>query len=199
VLARPAYRRPVAVLGCSFGVMMASFSASPFVYQNVLGLSAVEYGVAFGVNAIGLITTGFVASKLIDIWPPRTMVRTGVAVQTSAAVTFLALALTDAPTWLYAVAIFVAIVCNGAIMGSSAALAMAQVRDVAGSGSAVLGFTQFTLGALVAPLVGLGGEDSAVVPALVMAVAAVGGLIASRSLAEPASQTAASSTATATS
>jgi DHA1 family bicyclomycin/chloramphenicol resistance-like MFS transporter len=70
-------------------------------------------------------------------------------------------------------------------MGSSAALAMAQVRDVAGSGSAVLGFTQFTLGAIVAPLVGLGGEDSAVVPALVMAVAAVGGFTASRGLPQP--------------
>jgi DHA1 family bicyclomycin/chloramphenicol resistance-like MFS transporter len=185
VLARPAYRRPVAVLGCSFGVMMAYISASPFVYQNVLGLSAVEYGVAFGVNATGLIATGFVASKLVDVWPPRTMVRTGVAVQTVAALAFLALALTHASTWLYAVAIFVAVVCNGAVMGSSAALAMAQVRDVAGSGSAVLGFTQFTLGAIVAPLVGLGGEDSAVVPALVMAVAAVGGFTASRGLPQP--------------
>ncbi len=183
VLARPAYRRPVAVLGCSFGVMMAYISSSPFVYQNVLGLSAVEYGVAFGVNATGLIAMGFVASKLVDVWPPRTMVRTGVAVQSVAASGFLVLALTDAPAPLYAVAIFVAVVCNGAIMGSAAALAMAQVREVAGSGSAVLGFFQFTLGALVAPLVGLGGEDSAVVPALVMALAAVAGLTASRGLA----------------
>jgi DHA1 family bicyclomycin/chloramphenicol resistance-like MFS transporter len=127
------------------------------------------------------------------------MVRTGVAVQTVAALAFLALALTHASTWLYAVAIFVAVVCNGAIMGSSAALAMAQVRDVAGSGSAVLGFTQFTLGAIVAPLVGLGGEDSAVVPALVMAVAAVGGFTASRGLPQPVVEGAASSTATATS
>ena len=43
-------------------------------------------------------------------------------------------------------------------MGNAAALAMSQVREVAGTGSAVLGFTQFALGALVSPLVGLGGE-----------------------------------------
>jgi DHA1 family bicyclomycin/chloramphenicol resistance-like MFS transporter len=200
VLSRPAYRRPVAVLACSFGVMMAYISSSPFVYQNVLGFSAVSYGIAFGVNATGLITVGFVASKLVDTWPPRTMVRAGVSVQTAAALTFVALAVLSAPAWLYAAPIFVAVVCNGAIMGSSAALAMAEVREIAGTGSAVLGFSQFTLGAVVAPLVGLGGDSSAVVPAVVMAVAAVGGLTASRRLPGPsAGQTAASSTATATS
>jgi len=44
----------------------------------------------------------------------------------------------------------------------------------------VLGFSQFALGALVSPLVGLGGEDSALVPAVVMAAASVLGFTASR-------------------
>ena len=65
-------------------------------------------------------------------------------------------------------------------MGNSSALAMSQVREVAGTGSAVLGFSQFTLGALVSPLVGLGGEHSAVVPAVVMATAASLGFAVSR-------------------
>jgi DHA1 family bicyclomycin/chloramphenicol resistance-like MFS transporter len=56
-------------------------------------------------------------------------------------------------------------------MGNSAALAMSLVRPVAGAGSAVLGFSTFAVGALVSPLVGLGGKDSALVPALVMAAA----------------------------
>ena len=55
-------------------------------------------------------------------------------------------------------------------MGSSAALAMGHVREVAGTGSAILGFSQFALGAVVSPLVGLSGESSAVAPAIVMAV-----------------------------
>ena len=99
-----------------------------------------------------------------------------------ATVTFLVLALADVPAWLLPVPIFVAVASNGAIMGNSAALAMAEVRPVAGTGSAVLGFAQFGLGALVAPLVGLGGESSAVVPALVMTVASACGFLASRRL-----------------
>jgi DHA1 family bicyclomycin/chloramphenicol resistance-like MFS transporter len=74
---------------------------------------------------------------------------------------------------------------------------MAEVRAVAGTGSAVLGFSQFALGALVSPLVGLGGEGSAVVPAVVMAVASALGFTASR-VGLPQSA-AASSTETATS
>jgi MFS transporter, DHA1 family, multidrug resistance protein len=65
-------------------------------------------------------------------------------------------------------------------MGNAVGLAMSEVREVAGSGSAVLGFSQFALGALVSPLVGLGGEHSAVVPALVMTVASGLGFTASR-------------------
>ena len=57
--------------------------------------------------------------------------------------TFLVLALADVPAWLLPVPIFVAVASNGAIMGNSAALAMAEVRPVAGTGSAVLGFSQF--------------------------------------------------------
>ena len=99
---------------------------------------------------------------------------------------------------LLPVPIFVAVASNGAIMGNSAALAMAEVRPVAGTGSAVLGFAQFALGAVVAPLVGLGGETSAVVPALVMAAARRSRVPARRSVRDEV-ELAASSTATATS
>jgi DHA1 family bicyclomycin/chloramphenicol resistance-like MFS transporter len=180
VVANAAYRGPVAVFALSFGVMMAYISASPFVYQNVIGLSEVGYGVAFGVNAARLIAAGWVTSRLISRWAPRTLVRSAVALQLVSCLAYVALALGSAPAWTYAAPIFLAVTCNGAIMGNAAALAMAEVRAVAGAGSAVLGFSQFALGAVVSPLVGLGGEASAVVPALVMAAASAVGFVVSR-------------------
>jgi DHA1 family bicyclomycin/chloramphenicol resistance-like MFS transporter len=180
VVAHRAYRGPVLVFACSFGVMMAYISASPFVYQGVVGLSEVQYGIAFGLNAAGLIAAGYVSSKLVDRWSPATILRACIGVQLVATLSFVALAAAGAPTWTYPVAIFVAVLSNGGIMGNAAALAMAEVRPVAGAGSAVMGFSQFALGALVSPLVGLGGDDSALVPALVMAGASVLGFTASR-------------------
>jgi DHA1 family bicyclomycin/chloramphenicol resistance-like MFS transporter len=199
VLGTSAYRAPVAVMALSFGVMMAYISASPFVYQEVVGLSEVGYGIAFGINAIGLIGTGWVTSRLIDRVAPRQLVHAAITVQVLATATFVALAVTDAPPWTYPLPIFVAVASNGAIMGNASALAMAEVRPVAGAGSAVLGFFQFALGALVSPLVGLGGSGSAVVPAVVMVTASGLGFVVSRvGLRQPLALTA-SSTETATS
>ena len=174
------YWPPVVVMALSFAVMMAYIAASPFVYQDVVGLSAVGYGVAFGVNAVGLISTGWVASRLVDRVEPRRLVRGFMSVQLGATAALVALAALDAPSWLLPLPIFVAVSTNGGVMGNSAALAMSHVREVAGTGSAVLGFTQFTLGALVSPLVGLGGEESALVPAVVMASASLLGWLVSR-------------------
>ncbi|WP_200945003.1 MULTISPECIES: multidrug effflux MFS transporter [unclassified Nocardioides] len=180
VTGRGAYRGPVAVFALSFAVMMAYISASPFLYQSVVGLSEIGYGVAFGINAVGLIGAGWVTSRLVDRITPRDLVRGAITVQVLACLGFVVLALAGAPGWTYPVPVFLAVTANGAIMGNAAALAMSEVREVAGSGSAVLGFSQFALGAVVSPLVGLGGEDSALVPALVMATASVLGFTASR-------------------
>jgi MFS transporter, DHA1 family, multidrug resistance protein len=180
VIGRGAYRAPVTVFALSFAVMMAYISASPFVYQNVVGLSEIGYGVAFGLNAVGLISAGWVTSRLVDRITPRELVRAAITVQVLACLGFVALAAAGAPGWTYPLPIFLAVTANGGIMGNAAGLAMSEVREVAGSGSAVLGFSQFALGALVSPLVGLGGEDSALVPALVMATASVLGFTMSR-------------------
>ena len=71
VLGARGYCGHTAVFAFSFAMMMAYISASPFVYQNVLGLSEVEYGVAFGINAVGLIGAGAVVSRLVDRVDPR--------------------------------------------------------------------------------------------------------------------------------
>ena len=182
-LGRPGFRTPAAVFALGFGAMMGYIAASPFLYQNVLGTSAVGYGVLFGVNAVGLFTTGSLVARAVGRGTdPRRVVRTSLLVQGAGTAGFLALALAGAPPWTYAVALFVTVAANGGIFGTSSALAMEHVRDVAGSGSALLGFSQFVLGGLVSPLVGLGGDRSAVVPALVMATSSALALLAARRL-----------------
>jgi MFS transporter, DHA1 family, multidrug resistance protein len=50
----------------------------------------------------------------------------------------------------------------GLVFPTSTALALADYPDRAGAASSLLGLGQYILGAIVAPLVGLAGEDSAV-------------------------------------
>jgi DHA1 family bicyclomycin/chloramphenicol resistance-like MFS transporter len=61
----------------------------------------------------------------------------------------------------------------GFVIANAMALATAEVREAAGTGSAVLGFLQYALGAGVSPLMGLAGEHSAVPMGITMFAAAV--------------------------
>ena len=72
---------------------------------------------------------------------------------------------------------------NGVIMGNSTAMATGLMRTRAGSVTAIMGFGQSVLAAVVGPLMGLGG-NTAVVMSLGMsaciAIAAAGAVLATR-------------------
>jgi DHA1 family bicyclomycin/chloramphenicol resistance-like MFS transporter len=158
----------------AFSVMMAYISASPFVYQVMIGMNPVQYGIAFGVNALGLAAVSALSAKLTSSTPARTMLGVGIGLVFAATVVLLGLVVLGAPTWSLPIPIFVAVASLGLVLGNATALALGAVPQAAGTGSAVLGALQFGLAALVSPLVNLGGETSALPLAIVMvALAAI--------------------------
>jgi DHA1 family bicyclomycin/chloramphenicol resistance-like MFS transporter len=159
--------------GFGFAVMMAYISASPFVYQVMVGLTPMQYGIAFGVNALGMITVSAVSSRLTQSVSSAKLLGVGLGLTMVATLVLLALVLTGVPAWLMMIPIFVAVACQGLILGNATALALSAVPRAAGSGSAGLGALQFGLGAAVSPLVGLGGEHTALPLAVVMVTMSV--------------------------
>ena len=159
--------------GFGFSVMMAYISASPFVYQVMLGLSPTQYGIAFAINALGLTAVSALSARLSASFSSRKLLGVGLGLMLVATLTLLSLVLTGAPSWTIAIPIFVAVSCQGLILGNATALALAAVPQAAGSGSAGLGALQFGLGAAVSPLVGLGGEHTALPLAVVMVTLSV--------------------------
>jgi DHA1 family bicyclomycin/chloramphenicol resistance-like MFS transporter len=163
-----------------FAVMMAYISASPFVYQTLIGTTPQQYGLIFGVNALGIAVMSAVSARLARRVPARTLLGAGLLAASVAAAVTLGLVVTGAPPWLLTLPIFVAVASQGLILGNATAQALAAVPHHAGTGSAALGALQFGIGALVAPLVGLGGEHTALPLALVMcgcAAIAVAGFV----------------------
>lgn len=159
--------------GFGFAVMMAYISASPFVYQVMVGLTPMQYGIAFGVNALGMITVSAISSRLTRTISSAKLLGVGLVLTVAATLVLLALVLTGAPAWTITIPIFVAVACQGLILGNATALALSAVPRAAGSGSAGLGALQFGLGAAVSPLVSLGGEHTALPLAVVMVTASV--------------------------
>jgi MFS transporter, DHA1 family, multidrug resistance protein len=168
----------VLVGSCSFGVLMAYIAASPFVYQRVMGLGTLTYGIMFATNAAGLILAGAISARMALKVPPRRTLGVALPVTLAMALMLLLLAVFDAPPLFFALPIFGAVSSLGFIMGNTTGLALSEVRPIAGSGSAALGSIQFLFGATVVPLVGIAGEASVLPLALVMTAAALCALVA---------------------
>ncbi|MGG7104108.1 multidrug effflux MFS transporter [Rhodococcus sp. 24CO] len=157
----------------AFGVMFAYISASPFVLQNVHGLSTAWYTVVFTVNAVGLVivsvANGGVVAKLGD----RVTLRIGLTLLAVFSIVMLINVLAGPVLWITLIALWCTMASLGLVIANATTLALGEARQAAGTGSAVLGALQFLLAAAISPLVGIGGEDTALPMAVGMVVSAL--------------------------
>jgi len=149
--------------------LLSYTGASPFIYQTVLGFSAVGYGVLYSINALGMVALTYLSAGLAlrGVHPARTL-GVGVCVLAASAV-----ALFVAPDAALPVVLFVVSANHGLITGNAAALALSQVQRIAGSGSASLGGAQFIAAGVGASFVGSQGSGSATPYFLVVATTAL--------------------------
>jgi DHA1 family bicyclomycin/chloramphenicol resistance-like MFS transporter len=151
----------------SFGAMMAYVSASPFVYQVMIGLDEIGYGVAFGATALMITVVSFLSARLTGRVRTDVLLRVGVTILVASAAVLAGLVAAALPAWCLMIPLFSGVSAMGLIFGNATALALGAVPHAAGTASALLGAAQFLLGAAVAPLVSLAGEHSAVPLAVV--------------------------------
>ena len=166
--------------GLGFAAMFAYISGSPFVLQEIHGISAQEFSLVFGLNSLGLTITaqlgGRLAGRVLD---PARLILIGLVLSVIGAVTLPVTVLLQLPLPMLLAGLFVMMCGAGFVMPGTAALALAgQPARIAGSAAALTGVLQFALGALAAPLVGLGGEDSALPMAVVLTCFTLASLVA---------------------
>lgn len=171
-----------AVFVFSFGVLFAYISASPFVYQDMVGLSPTAFAVAFTVNALGILAANLISSRLVGRFDPAKVVRAGVAGMICAIVVLVVVVTTSPAGSLdlapVTVGFLLLTLSIGLVLPNAAALAMQATASRSGAGSALLGAAQFGLAAVVSPLTGLAGPHSAVPLLAVMSACAVVVLVA---------------------
>jgi len=166
----------VSVFVFTFGVLFAYISASPFIYQDMVGLSPTAYSVAFTVNALGILVSNLAGARLIGRFAPEKIMRTGVVGMVTAIVHLVVVALSPAGTLGLApvtVGFVLLTLSVGLVLPNAAALSMQATRGRSGSGSALLGAAQFGLAAVVSPLTGLAGPHSVIPLLVVMGACAV--------------------------
>ena len=174
VLARPAYLSYALTLGFGVATMMAYVASSSFVYQGVLGLTPLVFGITFTLNALGMTAGGLLSARLArrHVHPART-VRIALPGVVACCLLVVGAALSPWPVLLVVPMFGNAFFCN-LVMGNCMGLAMEQAHGLPGAGSAMLGLFMFGISALVTPIAGLvGGVDSAVPMGVLMTVMAL--------------------------
>jgi DHA1 family bicyclomycin/chloramphenicol resistance-like MFS transporter len=170
----------------AFAALFGYVAASPFVLQDVVGLSTGWYSVVFTVNALGLALGGAVSRRLLHRRPARSVLVLGVTLHTGvSAALVLLVTLSPATTGPVLGLLWLEVFGCGLCLGNATSLALDEVRATAGSGSAVAGALQFALGAAAAPLVGLAGGRTALPMVLVLAGCAALAVVATAWISAP--------------
>lgn len=159
LLSRRGYLGYLLTFALAFGTFFSYVSASSFVLRVQHGYSAMGYGVFFAVCALAMTASAMLASSLAGRVPYRRMITLGVSGLLLAAVLLFVASRSGTPLVLFMAGCLVLTASMGQIMSNCTAMALSQARDLAGTGSALLGTAQFSMGAIVAPLVGLAGES----------------------------------------
>jgi DHA1 family bicyclomycin/chloramphenicol resistance-like MFS transporter len=164
------YTGYVATGALIFAGLLAYISGSPFVFIELFDVPPEQYGIFFGVNAIGIVIASQINRWLVSRYDAHDVIRRVLPVSIAAGVVLLVNASTGFGGFAgILVPLFFYIASHGFIMPNSTALAMAPHGTVAGSASALLGTVQFVLGASAGALVGALANGTAIPLAAVIA------------------------------
>jgi MFS transporter, DHA1 family, multidrug resistance protein len=159
----------------SFCGLFVYVVGSPIIFMNMFHVSPRIYGGIFA-----LLSVGFIGGNQVNIWLSRRhedqrLFRIALYAQTAVATSFLIGALSGAGLVATIVLLFLYLSCVGITYPNAAAIAMAPFSKNAGSASALLGFLQLSIGAVVSTGVGLlDAKDSTPIVALMSGTTLIG-------------------------
>lgn len=165
------------VVGLVHGGSFAYVAGTPFVYQEIYGVSPQTFSVLFGINGIAMIIGSFIIGKFGGIVSEHRLLQVAVIVAVSATFILLIMTIIEGPLASLVISIFIYMTAIGMIFTSSFTLAMRGQKHRAGSASAVVGMLPLVIGALVSPLVGI-NETSAVPMGAILFGTSVLGMLA---------------------
>ncbi len=175
------------IASLTMAAVFAYVSGASFVLQDGFGLDERTFSILFGIGAFGLLVSSQVNVVLLRRFGPGTILSAALTVAAGAGGVMLFNASTGTGGLLGIMVPIWVVLSMVALCGPNAtALALADHGEHAGAAAALLGAAQFTLGALIAPLTGLGEAGSAVPMAATIAGALVAAALLVRLVLRPA-------------
>jgi DHA1 family bicyclomycin/chloramphenicol resistance-like MFS transporter len=166
------------LMQCStFAAFFAYISGSPFVFQNVYGVSAQTFSGIFALNGIGLMLGGIIAGRLAGRIADTSILRYGILQACVGSAILLVCLLLHASLPIILFILFLTISMLSIIASSSFSLAMQSQGKAAGSAAALIGFFSAISGGIMAPLVGIAGSHNAIPMGIIMLLGYLGAAV----------------------
>jgi DHA1 family bicyclomycin/chloramphenicol resistance-like MFS transporter len=160
----------------AYASLFGYLAASSFVLQDLYGLSATQFSLAFALNAAGSIALGLLNARLVRRYAVRRILVAGLVVSTVAAAVLVGAVLAGWGLVAVLVPLFVVVASRGLVSANATVLGIGRTA-AAGSASAVLGACMFAGGVLVTPLLAVGGAGTALPMAAVVGGGALAALL----------------------
>jgi DHA1 family bicyclomycin/chloramphenicol resistance-like MFS transporter len=160
------------------GGLFSYITSSPFVYIDLLGFTATQFGWIFGVNALAIVVGNQVNRMLLRKYDSVLILPVVTAIQSATGILLLTGSLMGFLTKMAFVGLMVLFLCCfGFINPNSAALALQPFSRNVGSASAIMGSTMMISGALASGLVSYFHNGTAVPMTLMMTICPSAGFI----------------------
>jgi DHA1 family bicyclomycin/chloramphenicol resistance-like MFS transporter len=152
----------VIVAGMTFSGLFAYLSSTSFLFQEIYGFTAQQYGYLFAVNSLGIVIGVQTSSRLAKVIGPQWILLGAVSLMFCAATTIVVLDSLHVglvgilvPLWFFILACGFAFPCQQV-------LALDGHAGEAATAASVMGAVNFGLAGLLSPIVGLFGIHNAV-------------------------------------
>ena len=143
----------VILKSAALGVLFCYISSGPFIIQERYGFDPLQFGLIFGLNALGVVLGATLSVKFHTMKKAAIVGAAGMVVFAcleAGAISFL-----DS-IWVFEGLILPMLFFAGIVFAASNTLAMTEGHLSAGAASAILGLGGYVFGFIVSPLVGMG-------------------------------------------
>ncbi|QCB49335.1 Bcr/CflA family efflux MFS transporter [Rhodococcus sp. PAMC28707] len=164
----------VLVAALAMSALFAYVAGSSFVLQEQFELDEQQFAVVFALGAIALIGASQLNVVLLAHFTPVRIVISALSAGVLAAAVMTVLAVGDVGGIIgFLVPLWFVLGAVGFVMPNAPALALSRHGEAAGTAAALLGAAQFGSGAIVAPVVGVLGNDAVAVSVTMVGVSAI--------------------------
>jgi DHA1 family bicyclomycin/chloramphenicol resistance-like MFS transporter len=156
------------VAGMTFSGLFAYLSSSSFLFQQVYGLDAQEFGLLFAINSLGIVAGVQSSSRLAKYVGPQWILLCAVSVMLVTAGTIVVLDSFHVGLYGILIPLWFFILACGFAFPCQQVLALAHHGSEAATAASLMGAVNFGLAGLISPIIGLFGIHTAVPMGILM-------------------------------